>query len=135
VRPSALGGNHAPMGNRAVPLTAGEIACHLRKAVETAQLEGGRHQVESALQDRQQFWMDTCREVLEMRTASRQVLELHRHHGCRLCVPTARQVQYILDALDAALPGWDSDHPELFYRTLELNFPELLRVCRAQARG
>jgi len=37
------------------------------------------------------------------------------------------QVQSILEALDSALPAWDRDSPEMFYRTLELNFPELLR--------
>jgi hypothetical protein len=38
------------------------------------------------------------------------------------------QVQHILDALDAALPNWEREHPDLFYKTLELNFPELLRM-------
>src|SRR4029453_10895633 len=95
---------------------------HLRQAVENAQREGVRERLESALHHRQRFWLDTCREVLEMQAASRQVLELHREHGCRFYVPAPRQVQYILDALDSALPGWDRDHPGLFHRTLELNF-------------
>jgi hypothetical protein len=36
-------------------------------------------------------------------------------------------VQHILDALDSAAPFWDKEHPELFYQTLQLNFPELVR--------
>ncbi len=88
-----------------------------------------------ALEWRRQFWLDTCREVLEMRNASPKVLELHRLYGCRFCPPTTQQVQYVLDALDVALPRWDREHPELFYQTLELNFPELLRICRAQRRN
>jgi hypothetical protein len=31
----------------------------------------------------------------------------------------------VLTALDAAVPAWETLHPELFYQTLELNFPEL----------
>ncbi len=118
------------------PLAATEYdAWHLRQAVDLARREGAREQLETALHRRQQFWMDTCREVMEMRTASRQVLELHRKQGCRFCVPTARQVQHILDALDSALPGWERDHAGLFFGTLELNFPELLRICRTHRRG
>jgi len=144
-RPTSLDRKAAPQSKPAIPLAPEHSASHLRKTVEeTNQLlangknglsEGLRHKLELALGQRQQFWIDTCREVVEMRTASRQVLELHRQHGCRFGVPAPRQVQYILDALDSALPAWDQDHPELFYRTLELNFPELLRVCRAQRRG
>jgi hypothetical protein len=36
-------------------------------------------------------------------------------------------VQEILDALDSAMPAWEREHPALFYQTLELNFPHLLR--------
>ena len=39
----------------------------------------------------------------------------------------AEQVQEVLDALDSALPVWDREHPELFYQTLELNFPQLVK--------
>jgi hypothetical protein len=85
--------------------------------------------------DRQQFWIDTCREVREMRLVSPRKSELHQQHGCRFSVPTTQQVQFILNALDSALPGWDRNHPELFYQTLELNFPELVRACPARRRG
>jgi hypothetical protein len=36
-------------------------------------------------------------------------------------------VKAVLDALDGAMPLWDKEHPELFYQTLEINFPELVR--------
>jgi hypothetical protein len=76
---------------------------------------------------RMQFWKDTCCEVREMQIGSVQIFELYQRHGCRFFAPTREQVQEVLDALDAALPVWDRDHPELFYQTLELNFPQLLR--------
>jgi hypothetical protein len=128
VRTSRLGGKTHPQGGSAAPVARQHTAWHLGRAVDSARRENRFEKLEAALYDRRQFWMDTCREVLEMQTASRQVLELHIEHGCRFRVPSHTQVQYILDALDSALPGWDRDHPELFYRTLELNFPELLHV-------
>jgi len=119
-------------------------ASHLREVVELARQanavqdpakrESSGTELDQALGRRQQFWLDTCREVTEMRSASRHVLDLHRKHGCRFCAPSPQQAQYILDALDSALPSWDRDHPELFYQTMELNFPELLRVRLSNAR-
>ena len=96
--------------------------------------EGLHPKLELALRERQQFWIDTCRDARDMRYPTQRSMELHRHHGCRFCVPTAKQVQYILDALDSALPHWDRDHPELFFSTLELNFPELLRHSPAHRK-
>ena len=55
------------------------------------------------------------------------MIELYRKFGCRYDPPTQRQVQEILEALDPAMPFWDRDHPELFFQTLELNHPGLLR--------
>ncbi len=81
----------------------------------------------SATNGRQLFWLDTCREVREMQLGSMPVFELYQRYGCRFFAPTHEQVQEVLDALDAALPSWDGEHPELFYQTLELNFPQLLR--------
>jgi hypothetical protein len=46
-------------------------------------------------------------------------------NGCQYVEPTREQTQDIHDALDIALPAWEKEHPELFYQTLELNFPEL----------
>jgi hypothetical protein len=111
-------------------------AYRLRRAVEQAQ-EGESaaspaawDTLERARSQRLQFWVDTCREVTEMRSASAPVLDLHKQQGCRFFAPSFWQVQQILDALDSALPFWDRDHEELFYRTLELNFPDLLRHRR-----
>jgi hypothetical protein len=119
-------------------------AYQLRQAVERArqalatavngQREALRYELDQALSRRQQFWIDTCREVQEMRAVSRQVLDLNMHYGCRFCPPNSWQVQHILDALDAASDTWDRDHPQVFYQTMELNFRELRRVCRARDR-
>ncbi len=104
-------------------------------AGENAQNETLSHNLETARSHRRQFWMDTCREAPERRSASRQLLDLYGKHGCRFRAPTHHQVQHILDALDSAMPHWDRDHPDLFYQTLELNFPELARSYRTRYRG
>jgi hypothetical protein len=80
-----------------------------------------------AAPDRLDFWGDTCREITEMHKASERVLRLYQKFGCRFTVPSRQQVQSVLEALDSALPQWEKQHPELFYTTLELNFPELVR--------
>ena len=103
---------------------------HVRRTTEQGevrQFENPRHLLEVAVAERQEFWADTCSEGDKMHLVCTQVLALHKQHGCRFAVPTAEQVQAILDSLDSALPDWDRSHPELFYQTLELNFPELLR--------
>lgn len=76
---------------------------------------------------RYEFWADTCREIMEMHAGCRQVIDFYRKFGCRFCAPTQEQVEEVLRALDSAMPDWDQAHPELFYQTLELNFPELVR--------
>ncbi len=81
----------------------------------------------STITPREDFWADTCRETTEMQHPSQEVLELYRKYGCRFCAPARHQVHYILDALDSAAGGWDTQHPELFYQTLELNYPELVK--------
>ena len=111
-------------------------AHRLRVAVETAKqamtqkpdAPNVRADLVAAKNNRQEFWLDTCRDVKQMRVASVQVLELYQTFGCRLTEPIASQVQDILDALDPAMPLWDRDHPELFFQALELNFPQLLRL-------
>ena len=60
---------------------------------------------------RQEFWLDTCREVKEMRIGSVPVLELYQMQGCRFFSPNHEQVQELLDALDSAMALWDRDHP------------------------
>ena len=77
--------------------------------------------------ERQEFWADTCREMREMRLGSQQCIELYRKFGCRFCTPTLEQAQHVISALDSAVPAWETTYPELFYQTLELNFPELVR--------
>jgi len=76
---------------------------------------------------RVEFWADTCREVTDMRVATKEVIDLYRIYGCRFCAPSQSQVQNVLDALDSAMPQWEKEHRELFYQTLELNYPELVR--------
>jgi hypothetical protein len=75
---------------------------------------------------RQEFWLDTCCGVAHLQIACAQIQELYRKHGCRFAAPTPQQVRGILDALDGAMPQWEKEHPELFYQTLELSFPELV---------
>jgi hypothetical protein len=82
-----------------------------------------------AVAKRQMFWVNTCRDPVQMQSPSPQVFDLYRNHGCRFIAPTREQAQEILDALDAAMPVWDRDHPQLFYEMLELNFPELRRLA------
>lgn len=120
------------------PLETEHTPHHLRKVVEQARKavsEGApQGELTAATQKRQEFWIDTCREVTEMRLAWPEVINLYREFGCRFMWPTHEQVQEILDALDAALPTWDRDHPGLFYQTLELNFPTLVQN-RCTAHG
>jgi len=77
--------------------------------------------------EREEFWADTCREVTQMQHQSPHAMDLYRQFGCRFCPPGRQQIQYVLSALDAAVPRWEKEHPELFYQTLELNYPELVR--------
>ena len=58
---------------------------------------------------------------------SEEVHVLYIEHGCRFVPATPQQIQEILNALDGAMALWDMEHPEIFFRTLELNFPELRR--------
>jgi len=121
----------------AVPETTGTHAqfdaCQLREAVESARCtvqakkteEKGEGALDSALARRQRFWMDTCCEAAQMQARCPEVMELHMKLGCQYVEPTREQTQEILDALDMALPAWEKEHPELFYQTMELNFPEL----------
>lgn len=88
---------------------------------------GARADLRSARNVRQQFWLDTCSDPKDMKSACSHTLEFYQHYGCRFFQPSWEEVQEILEALDGAMPSWDKDHPELFYETLKLNFPSLLR--------
>jgi len=81
----------------------------------------------TGLVEREDFWADTCREVTQMQHASPETIDLYRRFGCRFCVPGRQIIDYVLGALDSAVPKWEKEHPELFFQTLELNYPELLR--------
>ena len=107
----------------------------LRAKVEAAQraiAEAGQrtskldHELSCAICERQDFWIEACGGSGQAVAGSAQVHELYQKHGCRFEAPSRKDVQFILDALDGALPTWDRDHPELFFQTLELNFPALL---------
>jgi hypothetical protein len=112
-------------------------ACQLRLKVEIAKgaiADAGRnktekldHELAAAVAERQEFWIDTCLGVGKGLVASTEIHELYQKHGCRFEAPSRADVQHIMDALDQAVPQWDRDHPELFYQTLELNFPLLVR--------
>jgi len=123
-----------------VPLITQHSPYHLRKVVEQARaavagrVPDSEPALAEAMRQRQEFWIDTCREVTQMRLAWPEIITLYRQQGCRFMWPTHEQVQEILDALDGALPAWDRDHPELFYQTLELNFPTLVQN-RCPAHG
>ncbi len=84
-------------------------------------------QLAEAIRKRQDFWMDTCRDPMQMQTHAAEVWDLYMKQGCRFVTPARAQAQEVLDALDSALLDWERNHVELFYRTLELNFPGLLR--------
>jgi hypothetical protein len=79
------------------------------------------------LLERGEFWANTCGEIAQMQHPSQSALDLYRKYGCRFCSPGRQQIEYVLSALDAAVPAWEKEHPELFYQTLELNYPELVR--------
>jgi hypothetical protein len=91
--------------------------------------EGKAGQADTAVGvlEREEFWADTCREVTQMQHQSHPAIDLYCKYGCRFCPPGRQQIQYVLSALDAAVPGWEKEHPELFFQTLELNYPELIR--------
>ena len=106
------------------------VIAHTRRAVGEAvadQVEQLQGALASAVAKRRVFWMDSCRDPAQMQARSAPVLDLYMKYGCRFVAPTHEQVQEVLDALDAASPMWDRDNAELFYQTLQLNFPELLR--------
>jgi hypothetical protein len=80
----------------------------------------------SVLMEREDFWADTCREITQMQHGSHATVDLYRQYGCRFCTPGRQQIQSVLSALDSAVPRWEREHPELFYQTLELNYPEMV---------
>jgi hypothetical protein len=112
-------------------------AYHLRVTVESAretlansqqgQFTNCQLAVATAVAERLEFWLDTCRDAPKTQLGAEQVHEFYQKFGCRFEAPPPKDAQHILEALDAAAPLWDRDNPELFYQTLEINFPALLR--------
>jgi hypothetical protein len=103
---------------------------HTRRALAEAaadQIDRLRQSLAQAIAKRREFWTDTCRDMAQMHARCAPVMDLYMKYGCRCVPPAPGQVQEVLDALDAASPAWDRDNVELFYQTLELNFPELVR--------
>jgi len=122
-----------PAATQVQQVTAYDLRQNVQKIRQTI-AEAGRlateqlqHLAAAALAKRQQFWIDTCHDPIKTLSPSTQAHTLYQKFGCRFVAPTVRQVQSILDALDSAMLYWDRDNPEIFYRTLELNFPELVR--------
>jgi hypothetical protein len=72
------------------------------------------------------FWKDTFGGNEHLAECDQGWL-FFRKWGCQFKTPSAEKIQAVLGALDSKLPTWDKDNPKLFYETLELNFPELLR--------
>src|SRR6185436_17902591 len=103
---------------------------HSRQAMANAgrwDMDKHRHELAIAASKREEFWLLTCPASGRVGLPSQQAQDFYQKHGCRFVAPTRQQVHYVLDALDSVMPHWDRDHPELFYQTLELNFPELVR--------
>ena len=112
-----------------------EEAYQLRSAVEQAKkavsaarredLHRTEQNLAMAISKREMFWIDTCRDPTRMQAACGAVLDFYRKYGCSLEAPSHKQLREVLSALDSALPLWEREHPELLYKTLELNYPEL----------
>jgi hypothetical protein len=108
----------------------GKAVENARRAVAAARrdnLQIAEQNLALAISKRQMFWLDTCRDPTRMQAACGQVLDFYRKYGCGFEAPSHREIQEVLSALDSAMPLWDRDHPEMFYQTLELNFPALVR--------
>ena len=116
------GRNGAPQFRRAVENVRPQVGeSGQNKVIEN---QPGREEAKSRRQD---FWISACCESGQRAAGSPLATELYRKHGCLFWEPTRVQVQGILDALDGALPSWEKDHPELFFQTLGMNFPQLMR--------
>lgn len=86
-----------------------------------------RADLKLAQDSRIEFWLLTF-EKIDLSGSYISTSDYYDKWGKRFKKPKRAQVEAILDALDSsAAPAWDKDHPELFYRTLEINFPVLLR--------
>jgi hypothetical protein len=82
-----------------------------------------------ALKKRLQFWRQRFRDFWAGDAYADwiQATDLYSNYGRRFKLPTAEQITRVLSALDEKRPNWDRDYPQLFFETLELNYPELIR--------
>jgi len=133
LEPAAAAANAQLPSPAALPPAAYQLRVKADKARRTLE-DAGRtgaekleHALATARAERQCFWIATCLPAGRELAPSVEIDQLYQKHGCRFEPPGRKEVQFILDALDLAMPFWDRDHPELFYQTLELNFPALVR--------
>ena len=95
------------------------------EAAEQA-IEDAKDDLANAKESRVFFWEATITNEAGYEYCP-QYYDLHHDYGYRFKVPTKKQIQSILDAQDAASATWDTEMPEVFFETLELNFPKLRR--------
>ena len=94
---------------------------------QRGEIQDWKEEVTALTRARIDFWKDTFRDIADMADFCEQAGNLSAGFGFRFKIPTTKQIQSILDALDKAWAVWDRDKPTIFFETLELNFPELLR--------
>lgn len=100
----------------------------LHEALNTAQgqLENAdQAKVWECQRNRMAFWKNTFSAGDSDDTS--QCLGLWEEFGRRYKEPSGKQINLVLEALDARTPDWDRFAPESFFHTLKKNFPELLR--------
>ena len=101
------------------------LAHYLHLGCDAAARES-KSDLRDAKRERLNFWKDTF-DLRERISENWQADDLHEQYGSHYKMPTAEQIQAILDALDKHSPTWDIDYPHAFYSTLQTNFPELVR--------
>jgi hypothetical protein len=112
--------------DKSLHATTREAAYRLHAEVAET-LRSGSQQASAAAARRVAFWLDSCREPGLSAMGSPALMDLYMKFGCRFVEPSREHVREVLNALDAVMPEWDRHQPDLFYQTLELNFPELIR--------
>lgn len=101
------------------------LAHYLHLDCEAAAKES-KSELRHAKKVRLDFWKDTF-DLGERLNEAHQTYIFNEQYGCRFKMPSAQQIQAILDALDKHSETWDLEYPHAFYSTAETNFPELVR--------
>jgi hypothetical protein len=78
------------------------------------------------MEERLDFWTSCISGPIHGKNVSKQAMDFYEKIGYRFHLPAPKQIQDILDALDANFATWDRDIPEYFFQMLELNFPDKL---------